>query len=212
LLWGFICDKLAESKDAPDWKVYEATAHGGAKQIAKAVMREKNDLRKDASLRRQFNAIANLDAVLKSTCWFGYVDLKHLVNNVLKIKPGDTWKDVGDGLLSGSKGVQPAVKLNAYLARFNGLTRNEQAPSEELALLVYLVGECDERIHPTDVPVLQNMFALKSLEEMLDELPVSNPEVRNIVRRAFLQAGASMHEPASDENGMRPRQRPRKPS
>ena len=65
-LWRFLCDKLALLKDAPDWKDYLATAkvRGDAKALFDAAKMELDELRKDKKVRRQFNAMANLDAVL----------------------------------------------------------------------------------------------------------------------------------------------------
>ena len=102
---------------------------------------------------------------------------------MLTIRPGDTWAAVGEGLLSGYRGIQPAVKLNAYASRFEGLKRDEQVPSEEFALLLYLVGEAGASIttNTNDAEVLERIVALKPLEEMLNQLPVGNPEVRNVV-------------------------------
>ncbi len=190
-LWGFLSEKLADLRNAPNWDEYVAKAQGGAKRIVDAAKKEKDDILRDSRVRRQFDSVADLDAVLKRTYWFGYGDLKHLVQNVLKIRPGDTWKSIGEGLLSGSEGVQPAVKLNAYVSRFEGVRRNEQVPSEEFALLVYLVGECGARLTPAAADVVEQIFKLKPLKEMLEELPVSNPEVRNVVRQAFVEAAAT---------------------
>ena len=194
-LWTFLCAKLAELKAAPDWKDYLAKASGDAKAIVDAAKREKDDILTDATIRRQFNAIASLDAVLKKTYWFGYGDLKRLVDNLLTIRPGDTWKTIGDNLLGSCQAVVPAVKLNAYLSRFEALKRNEEAPSEEFALLVYLVGECGARFSPTQEAVIEKVFEHKPFEEMLEQLPVSNSEVRNIVRQAFVKARATRRGP-----------------
>lgn len=147
-LWMFLGEKLKNKKD--------------------------RTLRVDAAARRHFNALTETNDLLKATVLFGYGDLKYLVKNCLRIVPGDTWRAVAKRLSRAGATVQPAVKLSAYASRFDKLAPNEQTPSEEFAILLYLLGECGARVQADDETLVSSVYGAKRATEIVKPLPGSD--------------------------------------
>lgn len=191
-LWMFLCKKLTDLKAERSWPEYirRARNNRAAWRIVKAAQRQAMELREDKAAKRYFDRVRGLDELLRKTVWFGFGDIKHLVENRLKIEPGDTWDKIGARLVSQSGGVQPSVKLSVYASRFDR-ERNEQVPSEELAILLYLVGECGARVSTEDAKVISKILDAEPKDKIIELLPATDTNVRKRVDRAMADVLAS---------------------
>jgi adenylate kinase family enzyme len=183
-LWKFICGTLEElqeevQKDAKLKAKYEAMINDrpGTAEVLAAALMKPDELWKDDKVRGQFEAAVGLDELLTQTVWFGFGDLKHLVKSAPKPEPGETWATIVEKLRSKAGDVQPSVKLGGYSSRFksreNEDERHEQTPSEEFAILLYLVGECGATLRPEDRQATEDVFAKKPKAEVLEAVPAS---------------------------------------
>jgi hypothetical protein len=86
--------------------------------------------------------------ILKETVFFGWGDLKNLVESKTVIEHGMDINSLADALAEARGKVESAVSLDAYGSRFAD-ARNPY-PIEEFFLLIYLVGECNEKFSPSD--------------------------------------------------------------
>jgi adenylate kinase family enzyme len=183
-IWQFICDTLEELHEEIQANAiikakYKAMAKGRprAAEVVTALLMEPDELRKDNKVRGQFEAAAGLDKLLTDTVWFGFGDLKHLVKLAVKLEPGETWTTIVEKLKRKAGDVQPSVKLGGYSSRFksrkNEAERHEQTPSEEFAILLYLVGESNATLSPEDRQAAEDVFAKKSKAEILEAVPAS---------------------------------------
>lgn len=100
----------------------------------------------DATVKGRF--VSHADDALRNTALFGWGDLKYLVGNELEIAPGDSWEKIARKLGKACGNVQPAVRISAYARRFE---EDEQAPSEEFILLLYLMGEAGQKLTDDDI-------------------------------------------------------------
>lgn len=83
-----------------------------------------------------FLALAGADALLTQTAFFGWGDLKYLVESTAKPGSGLTTATLCGALAAAAGRLQPAVNLSAYRRRFEG---SGPYPAEEFFLLAYLL-------------------------------------------------------------------------
>lgn len=173
-LWTFVCSKLGKVRadDSLFAQFQTKATDAPARDLLEAI---KNDsLNEDLAAKGLF--VSHAEDVLRNTALFGWGDLKYLVGNELEITPGDSWEKIGRKLSRACANVQPAVRINAYSRRFE---EDEQAPSEEFVLLLYLVGEAGQKLSDEDIRwMAERGVSGSSLAEQLSTSENIKKEIR----------------------------------
>lgn len=111
-------------------------------------------------LKADFAALPGAADVLDKTVFFGWGDLKYLVESTAVANPGLDADTIGNALALAADGLQPAVNLPAYSVRFEG---RGPYPSEEFFLMAYLVVESGRKFSDSDLEVIKQVAKVLKL-------------------------------------------------
>lgn len=101
-----------------------------------------------------FTALAGAADLLGATVFFGWGDLKYLVESTATADPALTDATLCNALVNAAGRLQPAVNLPSYRVRFRG---RGPYPSEEFFLMAYLMVEAGRAFSDSDKVVIKRV-------------------------------------------------------
>jgi hypothetical protein len=107
-----------------------------------------------------FLALAGADALLTQTAFFGWGDLKYLVESTVKPGSGLTTATLCEALAAAAGRLQPAVNLSAYRRRLEG---SGPYPVEEFFLVAYLLVDAAATFSAADVEQIKRVIKVLDL-------------------------------------------------
>jgi adenylate kinase family enzyme len=141
----------------------------------------------DATGRDAFDAVSETAELIAKTALFGFGDLQHLVKNRLTVHDRDTWQRLSQKLVKASDSVQPSVRLNAYVTRFDPAEPDEQKPFEEFALLLYLIAQTGRPFSIQDKEMITRAFGLATADSIVRHVQGSG-RVKRVVAKTLSAA------------------------
>ncbi len=143
------------------------------------------------TLPADFADLTDAAKVLARTVFFGWGDLKYLVESTAMAHAGLTPATLCKALVDAADGLQPAVNLRAYSTRFVG---NEPCPSEEFFIMASLMVETGQPFSDSDVEVIQKVAQVLNLTMVKFDEHIRR-YVKDPVIAATLKTALSRHVP-----------------